>query len=85
VVLSVDAFEIERDLVIFPNPSSASITIKKPEALDVEYISIYNTIGQLIYRSQWTKEIDVSSFSRGLLFVQFQTNEGVFNKSLLKN
>lgn len=85
VVLSVDAFEIESELKIFPNPSSASINIQKPVTLEVESITIYNAIGQLLYRSEWTEKIDVSSFSKGLLFMQFQTNKGVINKSLLKN
>ncbi|WCO01544.1 M1 family aminopeptidase [Psychroserpens ponticola] len=85
VVLSLDTFEIESDLKMFPNPSSVSVSIQKPETLEVKSITIYNTIGQLLYRSEWTDKIDVSSFSEGLLFMQFQTNKGVINKSLLKN
>jgi len=85
LVLSIDSFEIESELKVFPNPSSVSINIQKPETLEVESITIYNAIGQLLYRSEWTEKIDVSPFSEGLLFIQFQTNKGIFNKSLLKN
>ena len=84
-VLSVANFEIEKELKIFPNPSSAGITIQKPETLQVNSIAIYNAIGQLLYRSEWTQNIEVSSFSSGLLFIQFETNNGIINKSLLKN
>ena len=84
-VLDVETFEIERELKIFPNPSSASINIQKPETLEVESIAIYNAIGQLLFTSEWTERIDVSSFSDGLLFIQFQTDKGIINKSLLKN
>ncbi len=84
-VLSVDAFNINNELKVFPNPSSVSITIQKPETLEVESITIFNALGQLLYRTKWTEKIDVSSFSGGLFFVQFQTNKGVINKSLLKN
>ncbi|MFK7783151.1 M1 family aminopeptidase [Psychroserpens sp.] len=84
-VLNVDDFQIESELKIFPNPVSSSINILKPDALDVNSITIYNALGQLLYRSEWKEKIEVSSFSDGLLFIQFQTNKGVFNKSLLKN
>ncbi|WP_456441122.1 M1 family aminopeptidase [Psychroserpens sp.] len=84
-VLSIDAFEIESELKVFPNPSSAIINIQKPATLEVDSITIYNAIGQLLYSSEWTEKIDVSPFSGGLLFMQFQTNKGVINKSLLKN
>lgn len=72
-------------ILIFPNPTSNSITIKKPDFLRVNEIRIYNIIGQLIYKSGWVYEIDLTSYSSGLLWVQFQTNEGIINKSLLKN
>ena len=84
-VLSIDAFEIESELKVFPNPSSAIINIQKPATLEVDSITIYNAIGQLLYSSEWTEKIDVSPFSGGLLFIQFETNKGVINKRLLKN
>ena len=84
-VLNVTAFEIENELKIFPNPTSVGIQIQKPYALEVNSIAIYNAVGQLLYSSGWSQYIDVSSLSSGLLFMQFQTNKGVFNKSLLKN
>jgi aminopeptidase N len=84
-VLSVDTFDLRSELIVFPNPSSAIINIQKPETLEVNFITIYNAIGQLLYRTPCTEKIDVSSFSDGLLFVQFETNSGSINKSLLKN
>lgn len=83
-VLSIETFEIGGELRVFPNPSSAFVNLQKPEALEVDSITIYNTMGQLLYQSEWTEKIDVSSFSSGMLFIQFQTNKGRINKSLLK-
>lgn len=86
-VLSIDDFEIENEskLKVFPNPTSGLINIQKPESLKVNSIAIYNAVGQLLYRSEWTEKIEVSSFSDGLFIIQFQTDKGVINKSLLKN
>lgn len=83
-VLSINTFEIKSELRVFPNPSSAIVNLQKPEGLEVNSISVYNVMGQLLYRSEWREKIDLSSFSAGMLFIQFQTNKGVINKSLLK-
>jgi len=76
---------LENKIRMFPNPTSYSITIKKPDSLKVNEIRIFNIIGQLIYKSEWTPEVGLNSYAKGLLLVQFQTNKGMINKSLLKN
>jgi hypothetical protein len=85
ISLGVQQSEFPTSLLVFPNPTSNTITIQKPDNLEVDEIRIFNTIGQLLYKTIWTPKIDLTSFSTGLLFVQFQTNEGVINKSVLKN
>lgn len=85
VVLSEDEPNLFAEVMLYPNPTSHSITIKKPDHIIVDYIHIYNMLGQLVYTSGWTASIDVSSFSSGLFFIELQTNYGRLNKSLLKN
>jgi hypothetical protein len=85
VTLGDQQTESPKSLMIFPNPTSNTLTIQKPENLEVNEIRIFNIIGQLFYQQNWSPIIDLTSFSTGLLFVQFQTNEGVINKSVLKN
>ncbi|OUR93903.1 peptidase M1 [Flavobacteriales bacterium 34_180_T64] len=85
VSLSINQPNLEQELVLFPNPASQSITILKPDSLDIAEIRVYNNLGQLVLKSTWNSSIDVSEWSSGLFFVQLQTNQGVINKSLLKN
>ncbi|WP_344727276.1 M1 family aminopeptidase [Corallibacter vietnamensis] len=86
VTLSIDNFDLKNDILsVYPNPTAGVFHITKPDHLMVEQVTIYNTLGQKVYVSTWQSTIDVSSFSDGLLFVQFQTNQGVINKTLLKN
>jgi aminopeptidase N len=85
VTLGYQQTESPKSLMIFPNPTSNTLTIQQPENLEVNEIRIFNIIGQLFYQQNWSPIIDLTSFSTGLLFVQFQTNEGVINKSVLKN
>ncbi|HEX9828331.1 MAG TPA: M1 family aminopeptidase [Flavobacteriaceae bacterium] len=84
ITLGIRQSEFPKGLLVFPNPTSNTITIQKPDHLEVNEIRIFNAIGQLLYKRNWTPKIDLTSFSTGLLFVQFQTNEGVINKSVLK-
>ena len=85
VVLDIPGSEWFNGLQVFPNPALHAITILKSDQLEVKEIRIFNTIGQLLYKNQWTPSVDLDSFSNGILFVQFQTNKGVINKSVLKN
>ncbi len=85
VVLGIPQAELPTNLMVIPNPSPRYINILKTENLEVNQIRIYNTVGQLLYKNGWTSTIDLSSFSAGMLFVQFQTNKGIIYKRVLKN
>lgn len=84
VLLSTDDFELNNQLIVYPNPTSEILNIEKPDALDILEIKVYNTLGQLISQLPFNSAIDTSSFSSGLLFIQFQTKDGVITKSVLK-
>lgn len=85
ITLGIKETELSKSLQIFPNPATNSISIIKPDSLEISKIRIYNSLGQLLYQNNWTSEIDLSNFSTGTLFVQFQTIKGIINKSVLKN
>ena len=84
VLLSTDEFELDTDVLVYPNPTSEVLHIIKPDVLTISEIAIYNTLGQLIDQLPWHPSMDTSSWSSGLFFVQFQTNNGVITKSVLK-
>jgi len=85
VTLSVNDVELNNQLVIYPNPTSHSISIQKPNNLEVDEIKIYNSLGQLIRQVKWDLNMDLSTLSSGLFFIQFETNLGIINKMVLKN
>jgi len=84
VLLSTDEVELTNDLILYPNPTSNILYIEKPDALDISELRIYNTLGQLMNQLSWNSSIDTSSWSSGLFFIQFETNDGVITKSVLK-
>ncbi len=84
-ILSTDEFEYETDILLFPNPTTSEISIIKPENVNIESIRIYNSLGQLLLKTDWVNTIDLSSLVSGLLFVQLQTEDRVINKRIIKN
>lgn len=85
VVLSTEDLEINDQLVLYPNPTSEVLYIEKPDGVEISELKIYNTLGQLINQLPWNATIDTTSWSTGLLFIQFETSAGVITKSVLKN
>jgi aminopeptidase N len=85
VTLSVNDVELDNQFIVFPNPTSHSITIQKPNSIDVHEIKVYNSLGQLLIKSSWKENMDLSTLSSGMFFIQFQTNQGTINKMVLKN
>ncbi|WP_460220528.1 M1 family aminopeptidase [Psychroserpens sp. MEBiC05023] len=83
-VLSTIEFENSRPLTVYPNPVSEVLHIEKPDAMSISEIRVYNTLGQLITQFPFSEFLHTTSWSQGLFFVQFQTNEGTITKSVLK-
>jgi len=85
VTLGIGEEDFDLSFVMFPNPASQNVSIQKPERMQVDEVRIYNALGQLLSQRKFTRVMDVSAFSTGMLFVQFQTNAGTITKALLKN
>ena len=84
VTLSDLEFDIDSDITLYPNPTSSVIHILKPDHLEVESIKIYNSLGQLLLQSSWSSQMDLNSLTSGLLFVQFQTENQIVNRRIIK-
>lgn len=84
VVLGTDNLSFDQQIVLYPNPTSNVINLHKPEALQVNQVRIYSALGQMLYSEAFSETIDVSKFSKGILFFQMETSEGVINKTIVK-
>jgi len=85
VTLSTQPYQIEPNLLIYPNPTFNAFNIKKPETLIIDTIQIFDTLGKLILETTYQEIINVETLSSGVHFVKFSTNQGVFHKRLLKD
>ncbi len=85
VQLGIDEQELAVVLLLYPNPTSQTFNIQKPDSMQINEMRIYNALGQLLGQRAYAPMMDVSSFSSGLLFIQFDTNSVTITKPLLKN
>ncbi|WP_313114808.1 M1 family aminopeptidase [Aequorivita sediminis] len=85
VILGVNDFTLENQIVLYPNPTSGKINLNKSESLQVSQVRIFNALGQLLYAEAYSESINVSSLPSGILFFQLETSKGVINKTIVKN
>jgi aminopeptidase N len=86
VLSAVDHPDLQSEFLIYPNPTTTNVfNFIKPHSVEVNEIKIFNALGQLLDTSSWMPTMNVASFASGILFVQFHTNKGVINKTVLKN
>lgn len=83
-ILNAQSFVLDSEFKLFPNPTESYFEIKKPDALEIDSIQIFNMIGQLVLETDNSKIVSVESLSSGMHFVKFSTNSGIIHKSLLK-
>lgn len=84
VLLGTDDLTFDQQMVLYPNPASGVINLHKPDGLQVNQVRIYNVLGQMLYSETYSETIDVSKFSKGILFFQLETAQGVINKTIVK-
>jgi hypothetical protein len=76
-------FDIEKSIVIFPNPATETITASMPNELSFEKMEVYNGIGQIIgVYSQ--SSISIENLASGSYFLKIYTSKGIANKRFVK-
>lgn len=75
--LSLDDFVKNKNIQLFPNPSSDFIIISNLEK--IETFSILNTLGQEVVKGKIINDekIDISNFKNGLYFLRFENGNTI--------
>ena len=84
-LLNTNLSTIEKNIHLYPNPSSHLIQIETLESLEIIEINLYNTLGvnQKIKLSDET--IDLSYLNNGIYILIIKTSEGIQTKKIIKN
>ncbi len=86
-LLAQQDFEYSKYLVLYPNPVSNLLNIRKNEEIKIRSIRIYSVIGQLIMvvpNAENTVSIDVSSLTSGSYIVKILTDKGMSGTKFIK-
>ena len=81
--------ELFSNINIYPNPSDGFFTVEFRNAKENNpAIRIVNSIGDMIFfeklkNGEISKYINISTFSKGIYFIELQTDDGVINKKLI--
>ena len=80
-------FDFDRYFTVYPNPAKADLNITVKEMINVQSMSVYNTLGQLVLalpNAAKVSTIDVSSLSAGNYFIQIKTDKGSSSAQFVK-
>src|SRR5690606_23120583 len=68
-------------LKLYPNPTSDKVTIENSSNYNMEYVTVLNVLGQVVYQSvpqsAMKHQFNVSSMASGLYTVRIQTNQAI--------
>ncbi len=75
--LSVSEFDVSENIVVFPNPTSASINFRTKTNLVNEKVFIFSNSGQLVKEIEInsSNSIDLTDLSTGIYFIQFENKK----------
>ncbi|HEY6144017.1 MAG TPA: T9SS type A sorting domain-containing protein [Flavobacterium sp.] len=83
--LSNPDFEFANYFGIYPNPTTNELNINLKQAIEINSIQIYNTIGQLVsVQTGSALKLDVSQLKMGNYFIKINTNEGFSASQFIK-
>lgn len=85
VSLSTDAFNLDNEIILYPNPTTDLLTIQKPESVIIERVKIHNVLGQIVLDLPYfVSTLDLRALKSGMYFIEFSTKNSSVNKTVLK-
>ena len=79
------------NLDVYPNPSRDifNVTFTSEDAQDLE-VRVINVVGEVVYTEnldqfigEYSKQVDLATYTKGVYFLEITTNNGVINKKLI--
>lgn len=83
--LSLNDLALKNNAGTYPNPTSGIIKIFNNTGMMIEHITIKNSLGQTLRKSEFKKIIDISDLTSGVYYIGFNYNNGNrFNYKVIK-
>lgn len=72
--LSIEDFNLENKVMIYPNPFTNNIDIETTIAVD--FVQIFDVLGKPIYSEAFTNKIDTASLNTGVYLLRLRSRNG---------
>lgn len=86
-VLKTKDFEFNDYFTLYPNPTNGVLNITTKQAIELQSISIYNVLEQMVVsvpNAKGISNVDVSSLSTGNYFIKVVSDKGISNAKFIK-
>jgi len=89
--IRLEGGEAIANLDVYPNPSRDvfNVTFTSEDVQDLE-VRVINIVGEVLYTDnleqfvgEYTKSVDLATYTKGVYFLEISTNNGVVNKKLI--
>jgi hypothetical protein len=71
----------ENHIILYPNPTSEILNIKT--TIELDYISIYNLFGQLVFFDSFKNKINIGNLLAGIYLIEFSFENKVERKKII--
>ena len=84
VNLGTEELNSKNEISLFPNPASDMLFISGSAITEGRELKIINSIGEIVMRTLYQKEIDVSGLQNGMYWIEIDGTEKVYRNVFLK-
>jgi aminopeptidase N len=84
VTLRQSTFDLNQNVILFPNPTSHMFEVQMPSFIGLEKIEALNALGQKLFESD-QNNIDIQHLSAGVYHIGIYTTHGYVVKKIIKN
>lgn len=81
---SVNKYEPNNNLSVYPNPTNSTLQLNFSENNQVKSATILNLNGQKVMEVSGASNFDVSALANGLYFIQVLSNNGIHTQKFIK-
>lgn len=84
--LSIENFDLDKSIELFPNPTSDYLNIQNNGNLSLEKLEIIEMTGKIVYQTNRIEnQISLRNLDSGIYFVRIYSNKGITTKKVIKS
>lgn len=83
-IAGLDAFSLNNEFNIYPNPANEMIEISINEKCEIEILSIEGKLIESINNIENKASVNITDFARGIYLVKIKTAKGIFTRKFIK-